>query len=103
MYGGAAEALDALAQRLGAGAAAGGGDFFFGAQPCSLDAQLYSCLAYLRACPAVHPQLVAKLEAHRPLGAYLGRLAAAAFAAPLPAAAAASLDWSAWGSGGDDK
>lgn len=57
IYAGAAEALDALAQRLGVTASAGGGDFFFGPQPCSLDALLYSCLAYLRAAPVVHPQV----------------------------------------------
>lgn len=56
VYGGAAEALDALAQRLGAASSAGGGGYFFGAQPCSLDALLYACLSYLRAAPVVHPQ-----------------------------------------------
>ena len=97
VYQGAAEALDALATRLSP--AAGGGDFFFGSQPTSLDALLYSCLAYLRAAPVVHPCLRKKLEGHRVLGAYVDRLAQQAFKASVPAAADAGIDWSTWGGG----
>ncbi|PSC73709.1 metaxin-1 isoform X2 [Micractinium conductrix] len=100
VYGGAAEALDALGARL---AATTSGDYFFGGQPSSLDALLYGCLAYLRSAPVVHPQLGARLGAHRSLGAYVERLSGVAFEAPAPAAADAELDWSAWGAAADDK
>ena len=104
MYQRAAEALDALATRMGGSAptsSGGGGAFFFGSLPSSLDALLYSCLAYLRAAPVVHPQLQQKLAGHRVLLAYLDRLAeSAAFAAAVPAAADANMDWSHWGGAG---
>ena len=103
MYQGACEALDALATRLSSGgssSSSGGGAFFFGAQPSSLDALLYSCLAYLRAAPVVHPQLAQKLAAHRVLGAYLDRIAELAFSSAVPTAAEAQLDWSQWGAAG---
>ena len=99
VYQGAAEALDALAQRLA------GADFFFGAQPTSVDALLFSCLAYLRIAPVVHPQLRHKLEGHRVLGAYVERLSQLAFATSAPAAADVRLGEGAWSSsrGADDK
>lgn len=100
IYQGAAYALDALAMRLGSS----GGDFFFGPRPTSLDASLYSCLAFLHAAPVVHPQLQRKLAGHRVLTAYVERVSQLAFSASVPAAADAHLDWSAWDQGGaDDK
>lgn len=56
---GAAEALDALALRLGSGHPSPEGGFFFGPQPSSLDAALYACLAFLRGAPVVHPRRAA--------------------------------------------
>ena len=96
MYQDAADALDALASKLSSNTASGGGggDYLFGRQPCSLDALLYSCLAYLQAAPVVHPRLRHKLAAHRVLGAYVDRLAQLAFSSAVPAAADAGLDWS---------
>lgn len=104
MYQGAADALDALAIRLSANASAtSAGDFFFGSQPSSLDALLYSCLAYLRAAPVVHPQLQRKLAGHRVLTAYCDRVSQLAdFDSTVPAAADANLGWSAWGGGTTD-
>ncbi|PRW33295.1 metaxin 1 [Chlorella sorokiniana] len=102
VYAGATEALDALAQRLGA--AAPGGQFFFGSQPSTLDALLFGCLSFLRSSPAVHPQLAAKLQSTPVLGAYVDRLAAAAdVSTPAVSAADAELDWSAWGASAEDK
>lgn len=107
VYQAAADALDALAVRLGssAGPSSSATDFFFGSQPTSLDALLYSCLAYLHAAPVVHPQLQRKLMGHRVLSAYVDRLSLLAFATSVPAAADAHLDWSAWGGthAADDK
>ncbi|KAL4440053.1 hypothetical protein ABPG75_003054 [Micractinium tetrahymenae] len=104
IYQGAAEALDALALRLGSGHPSPEGGFFFGPQPSSLDAALYACLAFLRGAPVVHPSLAKKLAAHRSLASYVERLGGAAFAAPAPSAADASMDWSAWsGADADDK
>lgn len=94
VYQDAAEALDALASKLGSNTS--GGDFLFGTQPSSLDALLYSCLAFLRAAPVVHPRLQQKLAGHRVLGTYVERLSQLAFSSTVPAAADAGLDWSQW-------
>lgn len=58
----------------------------------------------LAPCPADPCSLTKKLAAHRSLAAYVERLGSAAFAAPAPSAANASVDWSAWeGAAADDK
>jgi metaxin len=107
VYQGAADALDALALRLetGGSGSKGGGGFFFGSRPSTIDALLYACLAYVHAAPVVHPQLRQKLDGHRSLVAYLERCSQRAFSAGAPAAAEASFDFTAWASSqaADDK
>lgn len=94
LYSDAAEALDALSNRLAANTAGGG--FFFGQQQSSIDALLYSCLAYIKAAPVVHPQLRAKFNSHRPLSTYVDRISTEYFSTEVPAATEIDIKWSKW-------
>lgn len=96
IYESAAAAIDAIAAKLLLSAA---DDYALGDRPSSLDATLFGCLAYLRSSPAVHPDLRAKLTAHRSLERYVERLAERHFQREVPRAEEAHLEWGSWGPG----
>lgn len=94
-YREACQVLDAVSVRLMVAPEAG--PFFFGSAPSSLDALLFACLAYIRSCPSVHPELQKAMKALGALGRYIDRIAVECYEREVATAtAAADLKWSAW-------
>ncbi|GLC44359.1 hypothetical protein PLESTB_000477700 [Pleodorina starrii] len=96
VYPAALEVLDAVSDRL----RSGGGPYFFGPQPTSVDALLLGHLLFYRTSPAVAPVLQEKVQSQRVLCEYIERLLGQNFSVPatprsaLESSSAGAASWS---------
>ncbi|KAK9799836.1 hypothetical protein WJX73_007324 [Symbiochloris irregularis] len=98
VYADASAAYTALAAHLGKQATASNGasTFFFGSQPSSLDALLFSHLAFHLSSPISPPQLQRKVAAHPELVQFAESMMTHVFTKPLPPAPpVSSPEWAA--------